>query len=265
MKISKKSNLFDAVKPLPNDQIIPYINKWLVTSPNAGLYEVDDRPHVTKNPDRATKNFYPSGDCLKCERLLYYERDVNTPTMEEAIDAKLQSIFKIGSATHAMIQAWFAAMSELPGYPQLVENEMRVEGGCFDGYGVGGYIDSVVKFPGSDQPIPIEIKSISDYGFQKLNGPKPEHRLQVGCYIAYLEAPFGIVLYYNKNDSSMTEFKVEPVDLSNVLMRWSKVRHAIANGSMDGLICKCKIGESKDWEWCPAKDICMRERLRGNL
>ena len=266
MKITKSSNLFDAIKPLPDDRIIPYIEKWLVTSPNAGLYQVDDRPYKTRNPDRATMNFHPSGDCLKCERLLYYERDVNAQLVDSPPDAGLQAIFKMGDATHAMIQAWFAAMSELTGFPQLVENEMRIEGGCFEPYGVGGYIDSVIRFPGSDAPIAIEIKSINDYGFNRLNGPKPEHRLQVGCYIAYLESPFGIVLYYNKNTSAMKEFRVEPVDLSNVLMRWANVRVAVASGSPDGLAYGCSRGtkpNDKTFEWCSAKDICARELLMG--
>lgn len=265
MKISKASTLFDAIKPLPSDQIIPYIDKWLVTSPNAGLYEVDDRPHVTSQPDRSKMNFHPSGDCMKCERLLFFERDVNTPTLEQPIDAKLQSVFKMGDSVHAMLQAWFVAMSELPGFPQLVENEMRIEGGCFEGYGVGGFIDSVVKFPGSDQPIAIEIKSINDYGFSRLSGPKPEHRLQVGCYVAWLESPFGIVLYYNKNTSEMKEFKVEPVDLSNVLNRWSRVRHAVANGSCAGLGYGCSLGRGAKADWtferCPARQICARELM----
>lgn len=263
MKINRKSNLFASLKPMLEDRIIPYIEKWLVVSPHAGLYEVDDRPYQTRNPDRATMNFHPSGDCLKCERLLYYERDVNTPAMEDAPDARLQSIFKLGSSTHAMIQAWFSAMSEMDGFPKLVENEMRIEGGCFEGYGVGGYIDSVVTFPDSEERIPIEIKTCNDYVFNHLNGPKPEHRLQVGCYIAYLEAPFGIVLYYNKNTSEMKEFRVDPVDLSNVLIRWSNVRHAIASGDMSGLSCGCKVGDEKDrkFSWCPAKSICMRQKI----
>ena len=115
MKLSRTSTLFDALKPLPEGQIVPYIEKWLAVSPHAGLYEVDDRPYKTKNPDRATMNFHPSTDCAKCERLLYYERDVNTPVLEKPVDAHLQSIFKMGSCCHAMIQAWFAAMSELDG------------------------------------------------------------------------------------------------------------------------------------------------------
>ena len=256
--------MFSALRPLPDDQIIPYIDKWLVTSPHAGLYEVDDRPYQTRNPDRSTMNFHPSGDCLKCERLLYYERDVNTQIVDKPVDAHLQAIFKTGSSIHAMIQSWFAAMSGVPGFPTLVKNEMRIEGGCFEGYGVGGYIDSVVRFPRCDYPTCIEIKTINDYGFQHLNGPKPEHKMQVGCYMAWLEAPFGIVLYYNKNTSEFKEFKVEPIDLSNVLMRWANVRMAISEHDISRLSYGCSCGKrpgDKTWEWCPARDICAREMI----
>lgn len=257
MRADRKSNLFASLSNKPDGMIVPYIEKWLVTNPNAGLYTVDDRPHVSRNPDRATKNFSPSGDCLKCERLLYFERDVRVELADDTPDARLQSIFKMGSAVHAMVQAWFAAMSKLDGFPHLVENEMGITGGCFDGYGVGGYIDSVLVMPGDSVPVPIEIKSIGSGPFQRLGGPKPEHRLQVGCYIAWLESPYGIVLYINKDTCEMKEYKVEPVDLSNVMMRWSNVRHAVANGSPEGLSYGCKAG-SKEWERCPARSLCFR-------
>ena len=255
MKVSKSSNLFAALRPLGNDRIIPYMEKWLVTNPHAGLYQVDDRPHVSRTSRKDEKNFYPSGDCMKCERLLYYERDLSTELPEQEVDAQLQSIFKLGSSIHAMIQAWLAAMSKEEGYPHLVENEMGISGGCFEGYGVGGYIDSVIIFPGSPYPIPIEIKSIGSNQFARLGGPKPEHRLQVGCYIAWLESPFGIVLYFNKDTCEMREYKVEPVDLSNVLVRWSNVRRAVRDGSPDFLAYGCKPN-TREWERCPAKNIC---------
>lgn len=260
MKIGKTSNLFAALQPQSDDRIIPYIDKWLVTSPHAGIYTVDDRPYQTRNPDRSTMNFHPSSDCMKCERLMYFERDVNTELPDEQIDARLQSIFKMGSSIHAMVQAWFAAMSELTDFPHLVENEMRIEGGCFEGYGVGGYIDSAIRFPGSDDRICIEIKTSNSNVFNRLSGPKPEHRLQVGCYIAYLESPFGIVLYINKDTCEMKEYRVEPVDLTNVLMRWSRVRQAIAAGSIDGLQYGCKVGDVNDRTYlrCPAAGICSR-------
>lgn len=256
MKVSKSSTLFSALQqPKDDGRIIPYIEKWLVVSPHAGVYQVDDSEYQTRNPDRATMNFHPSGDCMKCERLLYFERDVASPPIEMQVDARLQAIFKTGSAIHAMVQSWFSAMSGLTGFPQLVENEQRIEGGCFEGYGVGGYIDSVLRLPGIEGEIPIEIKSIGDRPFSMLNGPKPEHRLQIGCYIAWKEAPFGIVLYINKNTCEMREYRVEPIDLTNVLIRWSNVRSAVAKGSPDGLAYGCKTG-SREWERCPARLIC---------
>lgn len=257
MKIGKGSSLFSALSSPDDGRIIPYIEKWLVTSPHAGIYKVDDRPYQTKNPDRATMNFHPSSDCLKCERLLYFERDVNTPAFDDAVDARLQAIFKTGSAMHAMIQSWFAAMSGMPGFPELVENEQRIEGGCFEGYGVGGYIDSVLRLPGVDGEIPVELKTSNDRSFSLLNGPSMAHRMQIACYIAWKEAPFGIVLYINKNTCEMREFRVEPLDLTNVLTRWSNVRRAVLDGSPKGLPYGCKPG-SKEWERCPASHLCFR-------
>ena len=255
MKVGKGSNLFASLYEADDGRIIPYIKKWLVTSPHAGLYTVDDRPHISRTSGRRNKNFYPSGDCMKCERLLYFERDELCELDDNAPDAALQAIFKMGSSVHAMIQAWFSAMSDMDGFPTLVENEMGISGGCFEGYGVGGYIDSVLRFPGSSDAVPIEIKSIASGPFTRLGGPKPEHRLQVGCYIAYLESPYGIVLYMNKDTCEMKEYRVEPVDLTNVLIRWSNVRRAVSEGSPAGLAYGCKAG-SKEWERCPARHMC---------
>ena len=53
----------------------------------------------------------------------------------------------------------------------------------------------------------------------------------------------------------MKEFKVEPMDLTNVLTRWSNVRRAVASGSPVGLAYGCKPG-SREWERCPARDVC---------
>ena len=254
MKINSKSNLFAALDS-PNDkgQIIPYIRKFLTIHPYAGKYEVNDEAYVSKVTDVAKKHFHPSGDCLKCPRLLYWERDPEyAPMLEEDVGPDLQAIFKLGDAVHAMIQAWFKAMSELDGFPKCVDNEQRIDDGDWN---IGGFIDSVLQFPDIEGNIPIEIKSINDYAFGRLNEPLPAHKWQIGCYIMEKQAPFGIVLYYNKNTSAMREFRVEPVDMMPVLMNWSRVRQAEASRDISGLEHGCKVG-TKEWEKCPAHRWC---------
>ena len=259
MKVKKDTMLYDAISEgQMNDWgVIGYIKKWLAISPHAGVYEVDDRPYKSRSASRKRMHFHPSSDCMKCERQLYFERDDSTPLPPDNIDSGLQAIFKTGSAMHSMVQAWFGAMSTLDGFPVLVEAERRIEGGCFEGYGVGGYIDAVVRLPGSDADIPVEIKTCNDRVFSTLSSPKPEHKMQLGCYLAWMGAPYGIVLYINKNTSEMKEFKVEPTDLSNILIRWSNVRRALDSGSPEGLSFGCTEG-SRDWERCPFAGTCFK-------
>lgn len=256
MKISKTSALFSALTSASgsSEEILPYIKRFLTIHPYAGLYEVDDRPYQSKVADPKKRHFHPSSDCMKCARLLYFERMKPDKLESEVIEPRLQTIFKIGSALHAMIQAWFVEMSGLEGFPTCVENEQRIHD---EDWNIGGYIDSVVKFPGSDDEIPIEIKTMNSYRFKSLSAPLPEHKMQVGCYIMEKNAPFGIVLYVNKDDGEMKEFRVEPLDMMNVLMKWSHVRHAVANGDPSPLGFGCKKG-SREWERCPARGFCFR-------
>lgn len=247
----------------PDDEIVPYIDRWLVEHGNAGLYEVDDRPYNRSVADVRKTHFHPSGDCLKCPRLLYLERDPeHVSEVQEDFGPKTLRIFKMGDAVHAMIQAWFAAMDSVEGYPDLVGNEYRF---VDEKYNVGGFIDSVVKFPGSDAPVAIEIKSIGDYQFKLLKSPKAAHKMQVGTYIMELDAPFGIVLYMNKNTSEMKEFRVDPVDMMPVLSKWSRVRLAIEAGDITQLECGCRVGDGDDvtFKRCPAKDICAAMKAAG--
>lgn len=160
MKISKTSALFSALTAGSDssEEIIPYIKRFLTVHPYAGLYEVDDRPYRSKVKDPKERHFHPSSDCMKCARLLYFERMKPDKLEVEVIEPRLQTIFKVGSALHAMIQAWFVEMGTLEGFPTCVENEQRIHD---EDWNIGGYIDSVVRFPGSEDEIPIEIKGLA--------------------------------------------------------------------------------------------------------
>lgn len=258
MRINSSSALFDVLKGMSEQssdgRIIPYIDRFLTVHPYAGIYQVDDSQYQSSESDPRKKHFHPSGDCLKCQMLLYYERMCPDRLEPEVISPRLQRIFKTGTAMHSMIQSWFAAMSELDGFPTLVGNEVRVRN---KDWNIGGYIDSVVKMPGSEDPVCIEIKTINTTMFKALSAPKPEHRLQVGCYIMELDSPYGIVLYIDKNTCDMKEFRVESMDMMGILSKWSEVRLAVDAEDPSKLMFGCKPG-SKEWEKCPARHICHR-------
>ena len=255
MLVDKNSSLFKKLtEELSDDKVIPYINKWLEESPNAGVYEIRDLPYVSRTKNAKDRHFYPSGDCMKCQRLMYWERMEPKKLIEERTPASTQMIFKIGTMFHEMLQAWFKSWNELKGYPRCADNERPI---IDEEWNIGGYIDSVLVFPGNDDEIPIEIKTINSNRFATLKAPLPAHKLQVGCYIMHLDAPFGIVLYVNKDTGEMKEYKVEPFDMQPTLMRWADVRMAVANEDISSLTYGCQRG-SKDWERCPARNLCFR-------
>ena len=253
MKLPKGSYLASLVPP-SEERLIPYIRKFLVVHPYAGVYTVNDEKYENKCSSPETMHFHPSSDCMKCPRLLYFERTVGyAERLDSAVTPELQVIFKMGSAIHAMLQAWFLAWNDMDGMPHCVGNEVRIED---DELNIGGYIDSVLKFPESDDEIPIEIKTINSYQFGLLKQPKPEHRMQVGLYIAETGAPYGIVLYCNKDSGEMKEFRVEPVDLMPVLMKWGKVRQAVKDRDISILECGCNMSDDTTFKRCPARAFC---------
>lgn len=254
MKIKKGSPMFSTMSPSlsTTHELIPWIDKFMIEHPYAGKYVVNDEQYVSHSKDRRHTHYHPSGDCLKCQRLLYYERDESAPVIEMPVDAHLQKIFKMGDAVHAMLQAWFMAWNEIDGYPHCVGNEVRVDSNKL---GIGGFIDSVIRFPGAEQDTVIELKTINDYGFQHLNGPKPEHRMQMACYMAVQQLPEAIILYVDKNTCDMKEFRIEPIDMQSTIMRWRQVENALDAGDIDSLPYGCKRG-SREWGRCPAKDFC---------
>jgi hypothetical protein len=254
LKLRNADTLASVLSGSSGHELIPYIDRFLTTEPYAGLYEVDDRPYQTRSVDRRHLHYHPSGDCLKCQRLLYFERDESVDIVERSFDARTQAIFKIGSSTHAMIQAWFEAMGKLDGYPEFIGNEVRLDD---KRYNMGGYMDSQLVFPGDAQATVIELKTINSYQFGMLSGPKLEHKLQVGCYMLASGLPSSIVLYWNKDTQEMKEFRVEPFDMQPTLMRWQQVEEALDAEDLSRLQYGCKPG-SREWQWCPAKDFCFR-------
>ena len=253
MKIDSRGALYRALRPTGDlgAKIVPYIDRFLESGGHAGSFEVEDREW--KRPEsRRHMHFHPSGDCLKCPRLLYYERDDSARLEEEPPDARRERIFRTGDAVHAMLQSWLRAMGELPGYPRFCGAERRV---VDEGMNCGGYIDAVVQFPGEGFETLLEFKTIGSRGFSMLKGPQPAHRMQLATYLAMTGAPRGIVLYFNKDTQELREFEVGPMDLQPMLMKWSKVEAALEAGDPGNLEYTCREG-SRDWERCPARCLC---------
>lgn len=258
MRIREGSNLFALTSPQKHPdglpRIKPYIERYLALVPNAGSYTVDD---LYKPKDRV--NLHPSNECMMCMRRLYFSKVPRYDDMMiDKVDTELRVTFKIGHALHAMIQHWFEDMTRLDGFPDLVENEAKVEN---EAMRIAGSVDSILRFPGFDSPVPIEIKTKTAELFKGLSKPDTEHRMQLSMYLMLTGLPYGSLLYVSKDrPHAFKEFVVEQMDMGPTLMRWQQVKDAMDAGTPELLPYECDADSSK-YKRCPCRGFCRQEGI----
>jgi CRISPR/Cas system-associated exonuclease Cas4 (RecB family) len=91
---------------------------------------------------------------------------------------------------------WFAEMGILVGAEIEVNNDL-VHGRC----------DALIS--DGEQNYVVEIKSCSQWTFQKLVKPSSSHYLQLQFYLYYININKGILLYECKDNQSIKTFYVE--------------------------------------------------------
>jgi hypothetical protein len=104
----------------------------------------------------------------------------------EQFDARTMATIRGGTHFHEMIQELF----EVEG----AETEVKV---VDESLGVKGYVD--VLLPGN---IPVEVKTISATGFDRLGKPLEAHTSQVNFYMHGRQAQYGYVVYLDGMDIS---------------------------------------------------------------
>jgi CRISPR/Cas system-associated exonuclease Cas4 (RecB family) len=200
----------DVKKVLGYVQIIPKIEAYLE---DLNLEEHSKRLGVFSASDLGNKTGtslcgkYPIG----CARLLYYRYVEEVP--QDTIPPRLRRIFDTGSKIHEQLQAYLHDIANHSESETFVDevgfNELN--SAMADSYDIESTTDGIwtITVPDLNLRYGLEIKSMKDELFKKLNGPERYHVVQSHVYMACLDLPFMVVLYYNKNDSSMAEFVVE--------------------------------------------------------
>lgn len=111
----------------------------------------------------------------------------------EQFDAQTRATIRGGSAFHSAVQEEFQVGG--------AETEVKVVDSSL---GVKGYVD--VLLPGN---IPVEVKTISSTGFDRLGRPLEAHTSQLNFYLHARDAQFGYVMYLDGQDISRRKvFKV---------------------------------------------------------
>lgn len=162
----------------------------------------------TESTGRRTKVIHPSSFSYdRCDREQAY--DLLGTEEDRQVDPKLRRIFDVGHCFHDIIQEQLTVM--VPDFREETEvshEELRIFGHCDGEVGKDG----------------IEIKSISDRGYNTTNSPKTEHKRQATMYGAIRGLERIHYIYANKETG---EVKVLDTKVDRSL--WHKQATRAAN------------------------------------
>lgn len=262
MRLRKGDALSSLIGGVPSRDMVALLERWRSTQP---MPEFTVGGFERKMPEAWEEvNFHPSGDCTKCMRLMWFERSPKWgPRLwREVVTPRLQRVFDVGTAIHAMLQAQVERMCAFAGYPRFIGNEVRLTEG--ERWGIGGYADTIVRYDGDDVDTIIDWKTCAHSMFTRVRGGKQEHRMQLNCYMMMYGAPSKAQLvYYDKDTQDMLCVDVPAMDMGNVLMRWSMVR-AAARGHDATPLGYGDKEDSSTCKRCPASAWCRKAGDDGN-
>lgn len=191
-------------------QVIPKIEAYLEDlnleehSKRLGVFSASD---IGNKTGRSLCGKYPIG----CGRQLWY-RYIG----EEAHDKtppRMRRIFDTGTKVHEQLQGYLSIIAKRTNGAEVFVKEAgfnEKNSSVASSYDIESTTDGIwtIDVPDLNLRFGLEIKSMKDDLFKKLNGPESYHVVQCHVYMACLDIPIMVVLYYNKNDSSMAEFAV---------------------------------------------------------
>lgn len=139
------------------------------------------------------------------EHMVQYFTGLLPPVLKEEYD-----ILRTGTSMHEMIQDSLAAEG------LLVQAERLVIDAKND---ITGHVDAIIKDgQGGRGRRALEIKTINEVGFEKLDGPKWAHTSQLNFYLKQLGLRKGTVLYINRDNPA----QVKSFDINYSQTRWEK-------------------------------------------
>lgn len=158
------------------------------------LKELVNKFYADKAKDRreGRDHFYIS-DAGKCPRKVYFKFK-GAPRAKR--DPRVLRIFDEGDQVHLRLMGVLTSLGILKASEVDIPPRQLISGRA----------DAIVGIDGGDQLCVVDFKSISSYGFDRLDSPKSNHRKQLQLYMHYFKIPRGILLYENKNNQKLKEF-----------------------------------------------------------
>ncbi len=230
------------------EMVTPYLENAIMADTWPDQYEikVDSRPYYGLGDGY----FHPSTHTMMGERQLYYmfHPDHREKMVREPKRLASQMIFAMGSAMHAVVQTQFQMANVLEDKDIEVEYINKE-------HHVRGRLDFIVTAPGGLR-IPVELKTINPFLFQKTKEIKPTWDAQLSLALDALGFNEGILLMVTRGDPFLIkEFRVPRNDelLSKIYKKFDYVRECIALNTPPKPCCALGSNEMKG---CPARFEC---------
>lgn len=157
------------------------------------LIELIDEYYQEKREERNQEHFYIT-DAGKCPRAIYFSMK-GYPRKEK--EARILRVFDRGDMIHQKLMAVLFGIPKI----RVVASEIDIPSKAL----FHGRADAIISI--NNKLYVVDIKSSSDYKFQKLKEPEEAHRKQIQLYMHYFKIPQGILLYENKNTQELKEFE----------------------------------------------------------
>lgn len=153
------------------------------------------------NGDSDTASYFHPSQIGSCPRRLWFAAVGAPSSAAQATGGdllKTHLVFEIGTYAHVLFQNLCARAGV------LVRREIPVRS---DKHKIIGHADGHLRIAPEGDCL-LEFKTINVRGFTKLSGAKPEHRAQATVYMALLNLPQALIVYFNKDTQELKEFRV---------------------------------------------------------
>lgn len=189
--------------------------------------------------------YRPSTLADGCKRMIYYQR-LGVGAIEKQ-NSTLSEICDNGTDRHCRIQNTIQSIEGLEwlDVEEVVKearsrginttflgwDDSRVEAKCHNSdLKINFLCDGIIKY--KNKEIILEIKTIHQFGFSKLDRPLEKHIRQVACYSMSLGIDYVLFFYEDRNFLKKKAFlyKVTEEDKRNVLKKIEDVEKALEEG-----------------------------------